>query len=98
MIKDSNLQLATYRSTQVKCENISHELDELMYSFLDNVKYVTQRLKIALPQNKRELISIFCENLEWKDGKARWDWTKPYFILAKQRNNSTLLPRLDSDQ
>ena len=33
-----------------------------------------------------------CENLEWKDGKARWDWTKPYFILAKQPNKSKVLP------
>lgn len=92
LIKDSALQLASFRNAVVKCENISHELDELMYSFLDNIKYVTQRLKIALPHNKRELISIFCENLEWRDEKARWDWTKPYYILAKQRKSSTMLP------
>ena len=97
LMKDSNLKVASLRSTVVKCENIAHELDELMYSFLDNVKYVTQRLKIALPENKRELISIFCENLEWKDGKAQWDWKKPYFILAKQPKSSTVLPREDSN-
>ncbi|KKU28814.1 MAG: Recombinase [Candidatus Amesbacteria bacterium GW2011_GWA2_47_11b] len=93
LIKDSNLQIALYRSTLVKCENIVHELDELMYNFLDNVKYVTKRLAIALPENKIELITIFCENLVWKDGKARFDWKKPYFILAKQPNNSTVLRR-----
>lgn len=97
LMKDSNLKISSLRNTVIKCENISQELDELMYSFLDNVKYVTQRLKIALPQNKRELISIFCENLEWKDGKAQWDWRKPYFILAKQPKSSNVLPRQDSN-
>lgn len=98
LLNDSYHKVAMLKRTVVKCENISHELDELMYGFLDNVKYVTQRLKIALPENKRELISIFCENLEWKDGKARWDWKKPYYILAKRSKSSTLLPRLDSNQ
>ena len=97
LTKDSSLKIASLRNTVVKCENISQELDELMYNFLDNVKYVTQRLKIALPENKRELVGIFCENLEWKDGKARWDWKKPYFMLTKHSKNSTMLPRVDSN-
>lgn len=91
LMEDSNLKINSFKNTMIKCENMSNELDNLMYSFLDNVKYVTQRLKIALPINKKELISIFCENLEWRDGKAHWDWTKPYFILAKQPQKSTVL-------
>ena len=98
LMNNSKAKLVSLREVIVKCENISNELDELMYKFLDNVKYVTKRLRIALPLNKRELVSIFCENLGWKDGKARWDWKKPYFILANQPKSSTLLPRLDSNQ
>lgn len=91
LMKNSKLKVVSLKNTVLRCENISSELNELMYGFLDSVKYVTQRLKIALPENKRELVSIFCENLEWKDGKARWDWTKPYFILANQPKSSTVL-------
>ena len=69
LMKDSYLKVASLRNTIVKCENISHELDELMYQFLDSVKYVTKRLRTALPNNKRELVNVFCENLAWKDEK-----------------------------
>ena len=82
----------------MKCENIVHELDELMYQFLDNIKHVTKRFKTSLPNNKREMIDIFCENLQWRDGKTYWDWKKPYFFLVKQPLCSTMLPRLDSNQ
>jgi site-specific DNA recombinase len=95
LMTNSKAKIASLRNTVVKCENISNELDELMYNFLDNVKYVTKRLRIAMPMNKRELINIFCENLEWKDGKARWDWKKPYFILAKQPNSANVLAKWD---
>lgn len=98
LMDDSRQKEASLRKTIVKCENIAHELDELMYQFLDNIKYVTKRLRIALPRNKREMVDIFCENLEWKDGKAQFHWKKPYFILAKQPNNSNVLPGLDSNQ
>jgi hypothetical protein len=53
-MEDSRQKVASLRKTIVKCENIANELDELMYSFLDNIKYVTQRLKTALPENKKE--------------------------------------------
>ena len=98
LMQDSFQKEALYRNTIVKCENIAHELEELLYQFLDNVKYVTSKLKNVLPSNKREMVDIFCENLEWKDGKARWDWKKPYYFLAKQPKSSTVLPRLDSNQ
>lgn len=91
LMEDSRRKEASYRNTIVKCENIIHELDELMYQFLDNIKHVTNRLRLALPMNKREMVDIFCENLEWKDGKARWDWKKPYFILANRPKNSNVL-------
>ncbi len=67
LMEDSRLKEASYRNTIVKCENIVHELDELMYQFLDNIKHVTKRLRLALPENKREMVDIFCENLVWKD-------------------------------
>jgi len=95
--ENSHRKEMSLRNTIVKCENIANELDELMYQFLDNIKHVTKRLRLALPENKREMIEIFCENLEWKDGKARWDWKKPYFILANRPKNSSVLRRQDSD-
>ncbi|MBW7955445.1 hypothetical protein H3C66_01820 [Patescibacteria group bacterium] len=76
----------------MKCENIASELDQLMYSFLDNIKYVTQRLRTALPGNKKEFVDIFCENLEWKDEKLRWDWKKPHYFVAKLPKKSMVLP------
>jgi len=95
LLKDSQQKQAVLRNTIVKCENIVHELDELMNQFLDNIKHVTKRLESSLPKNKRELVDIFCENLVWNDGKARWDWKKPYFFLVKQPKNSTMLPLID---
>jgi len=89
----SKAKLASLRNTMVKSENLLGELDQLMLQFLENVKYVTKRLEIALPLNKRELVSIFCENLIWDGEKVRFDWTKPYFILAKQPKSSNVLPR-----
>lgn len=97
LMKDSYLKIASLKNTVNKCENLSHELDELMFQFLDNVKYVTKRLRIALPDNKRELISIFCENLVWQDKKLRWDWKNPYFLLTNQTKSSTMLPGQDSN-
>lgn len=92
LMEDSHAKEASLRNTVIRCENITHELDELMYQFLDSVKYVTKKLKSASPINKREVVDIFCENLAWKDEKVRWDWKKPYFILAKQPKKSNVLP------
>lgn len=93
LMKDSYSKEALLRQAILKCENLTHELDELMYQFLDEIKYVTKRLRGALPINKREMVEIFCENLEWKDEKLHWDWKKPYFFLANQPNSSTMLLR-----
>jgi len=54
-----------------------------MFGFLDNIKYITKRFKVASPANKREMFEIFCENLIWDGKNARWDWKKPYYHLAK---------------
>jgi hypothetical protein len=54
--KDSQRKEVSYRNTIVKCENKIHELDELMYQFLDNIKHVTKRLRRVLPENKREMV------------------------------------------
>ena len=97
LIQDSYQKEVSLRSTVLKCENIAHELDELMYQFLDNIKHVTKRFRIAVPGNKHEMVDIFCENLVWKDGKLRWDWKKPYYFLVNQPKDSTLLPRQDSN-
>lgn len=98
LMEDSHRKETSLRNTIVKCENIAHDLDELMYQFLDNIKHVTKRLRLALPANKREMVEIFCENIVWKDGKVQWDWKKPYFFLVNQPRSSTMLPRLDSNQ
>lgn len=98
LIEDSYQKEASLRKTIIRCQNIIHELEELMYQFLDNIKYITKRIRIALPANKREMVDIFCENLVWEDNKLRWDWKKPYFIFAKQSKSSTMLPDLDSNQ
>lgn len=97
LMEDSHRKEISLRNTIVKCENIVQELDNLMSQFLDNIKYVTKRLRIALPINKREMVDIFCENLVWKDGKAQWDWKKPYFIIANRPKSSTMLPRQGSN-
>lgn len=81
------------RASIIRLENMTKELEMVMEHFLDEVKYVTQKFKIALPENKREMVEIFCENLVWDGKKVRFDWRKPYYILAKQPKNSTMLPR-----
>ncbi len=93
LLEDSKTREMSLRNTIVKCENLVVELDKLMYAFLDTVKYVTSRLNMTLPHNKKELVDIFCENLVWDGEKLRWDWKKPYYYLAKQPKNSTVLPR-----
>jgi DNA invertase Pin-like site-specific DNA recombinase len=89
--KDSQQRIALLRSTIVRCENLAHELDELMDQFLDSIKHITKRLRIALPVNKREMVSIFCENIVWDGKKLRWDWKKSYYIFINQPENSTML-------
>lgn len=98
LMEDSRQRMASLKYSLVKCENILEELNELMYRFLDDVKYITKRLRAASSENKRELVQIFCENLVWDDEKLHWDWKKPYFIFLNQSKSSTLLPRLDSNQ
>ncbi len=93
LMKDSRAKEASLRTALIKAEDVLHELDELMSQFLDNIKHVTNRLRNALPLNKREMVEIFCENLVWKEEMLRWDWKKPYFFIAKQPKSSTLLPR-----
>lgn len=94
----SREQETTLRSSLIRVSNYLDELNRLMDDFLEKVKYVTKRLKIATPTNKKEIIQIFCENFRIEDKKLRWDWKKPYFLFAKQPKSSTLLPRLDSNQ
>jgi len=91
LIEDSKQKEASLRESLIKCENYIHELNELMYKFLDNIKHITKRFEIASAPNKRELVDIFCENITWDGKKARWDWKKPYFILVNQPKNSTML-------
>lgn len=97
LMQDSYGRQASLRKTIVKCENIVHELTELMYRFLDNIKYITHRFEKTSSLNKRELVSVFCENLVWDYEKLHWDWLNPYFILVKHQKESTVLPRLDSN-
>ncbi len=98
LMKDSYQRETALRRTLIKCENIAHELEESMYGFLDSIKYLTERFEIAFPENKREMVDIFCENLIWEDEKLRWNWKKPYNLLLKHQKSSTMLPRLDSNQ
>ncbi|MBU0569354.1 recombinase family protein [Patescibacteria group bacterium] len=90
---DSEAKIASCKNSIVKSENILHELNELMDKFLDDVRYVTRRLRVASALNKREMVEIFCENLIWKNGKLRIYWKKPYFMLANQAKSSTMLRR-----
>lgn len=89
--EDANEHIKILRESQVKCENYVDELKSLMFSFLDNVKFITKRFKVATPANKRDMVDIFCENLKWDGKKLRWDWKKPYFYLAKSSKNATML-------
>ena len=59
LMDDSRQKEASLRNTLVKCENVLHELEELMYKFLDDVRYITKRFRVASPENKRELVTIF---------------------------------------
>lgn len=92
LMVDSIEKVKVLRESQIKCENYVNELRSLMFSFLDNVKFITKRFKVASPANKKEMVDIFCENLRWDGKKLRWCWTKPYSYLAKPQNNSTWLP------
>lgn len=93
LMSDSYSKEASLRNAIVKCENILHELTELMYKFLDDIRYINTRLRKASPMNKREMVEIFCENLLWNYEKLRWDWKNPYYLLTKQSKNSTMLPQ-----
>lgn len=92
LVEDSRVKEESLRESYVKCENYVHELNELMYKFLDDIKHITKRFESSSASNRRELVDIFCENLRWDGKKAQWDWKKPYFILANQPQNSTMLP------
>lgn len=94
-MEDSRLKVNMYRATRVKVENIAYELDEMMKSFLDDIKHVSKKLRTALPENKREFVEIFCENFVWNGEKLGWDWKKPYFFVAKQPKKSMMLPLWD---
>lgn len=93
LMKDSYAKEASLRNSIVKCENVIHEITELMYTFLDNIKYIAQRFHKASALNKKELVEVFCENIIWDYKKLRWDWLKPYYILTNQPKNSAVLPR-----
>lgn len=95
--EDADARIKILRESQIKCENYVDELKSLMYSFLDNVKFITKRFKVATPENKREMIDIFCENLRWDGEKLHWNWKKPYFYLANSSKSASMLPRVDSD-
>jgi DNA invertase Pin-like site-specific DNA recombinase len=92
LLDDSKQKQISLRESIVKCENMVVELDKLMSQFLDNVKYVTKKLHKALPENKKEFVDIFCENLTWDGKKLRWNWKKPYFFLTKVEKKSDVLP------
>ena len=68
-----------------------------MGHFLDNIKYITKRLRIVLPENTREFVDIFCENLMWKDKKLVWKWKKPYHFWIKDANGSDVQAHEDSN-
>lgn len=91
LMKASYAKQNSFRESIVKLERISLELNQLMESFLDNIKFVTRKFQTALPVNKREMVDIFCENLVWKDRKVDWNWKNAYFILANQPKNSSML-------
>lgn len=93
LMNDSYQRESALRRTLVKCESIAHELEASMFDFLDNIKYITERFEIAFPENKHEMVDIFCENLVWENEKLRWEWKKPYYFLVKQPKSSTMLPR-----
>jgi site-specific DNA recombinase len=95
--EDANARINILRESQIKCENYVDELKSLMFSFLDNVKFITKRFKVATPVNKTEMVDIFCENLRWDGKKLRWDWKKPYFYLAKSSKSATWLGDRDSN-
>lgn len=68
------ISIAPKITLQNKIDNLHDcEYAELTYADLGSlcdIKYVTKRLRVALPNNKKELVSIFCENFVWKDEKA----------------------------
>jgi site-specific DNA recombinase len=97
LMQDSLKKEVSLRNTIIKCGNIINELDGLMNEFLDNIKYVAKRLRSALPENKKEMVDIFCENLEWKNKKLLWDWKKPYFFIVKRSKNTSVLRGRDSN-
>lgn len=96
LVEDSVQKATSFRNTIIKCENIAVEIDQLMKDFLDSIKFVSKRLRTARAENKRELVDIFCENLEWKGKKLTWDWKKAYFVFANQPKKSQMLPLVDS--
>lgn len=97
LMADNEAKVVSIKNSIVKSDNIINELNEVMYKFLEDVRYITKRIKSASAPNKKALVEIFCENLEWKDGKLRIHWKKPYFILAKQPNKSIVLRGKDSN-
>ena len=97
LISDSNMQIQSIKVQAQRLKDALVELEKLMDSFVDSLKSITSRLEISLPENKRELIDIFCENLRWNGEKLLWDWKKPYYIFINQPISSNVLPRVDSN-
>lgn len=83
------------KATYSKIENLHNEVNKLMDEFIDDIKQVLKRFTTASATNKRELIDIFCENFRVKDGKARFDWIKPFDAIALHASRSSLLPLKD---
>ena len=91
------MQIQSIKVQAQRLKDALVELEKLMDSFVDSLKSITSRLEISLPENKRELIDIFCENLRWNGEKLLWDWKKPYYIFINQPISSNVLPRVDSN-
>ena len=92
LMEDSKKRQRHMERTIKKLEEIETELKSLMTTFIDSIHNITKELDIMLPENKRELVSVFCENLLWKEGKLEWLWKKPYYLFAKREKCSDVLP------
>lgn len=97
LIKNSDAKIKMIENSIKKLKKIEEELNKLMYDFVDNLKDVTSRVRTAKVENKRTVVSVFCENLVWKDEKLEWDWKKPYFILANRDKSSSVLEERNSN-
>lgn len=94
-----------YRSKQESLEkklSNTRESDESYYINANYILNLASRAKELFessePEQKRLLINLALQNLTLDEENLRYDWIKPFDVIAESVHSTTWLPNLDSNQ